>query len=1065
MAGEDFTFEIKADPSSAASAAANVEKGLDRVTAAAGRTGQAIDKAFSGQLRDAQGRFLATGNAASQAGSAMGSALDGAAGKAKGASQAVGEVHAGMMDLVAIGVGYVGGHELMELADGYTNVANKIRVVTDGQANFNGIMDETFSIAQETRTDWEQVTGVFQRLTQVTEGLGLSQKDVIAFTRELGMATRVAGATTREASMAMGEITHAFETGSLQSREYKVLMRDVPALMHELQKASGLTGAEFADMGKNGKITAEKLIEWFAKAGPDIEEKFGKVVPTITDSVQILHNAASKFFGEAGTGSGVLSALSEAAKFVADHFEVFGKVLLGVGEALVGLYVLDKVIAMVRALTVAIAANPIGAMLVAVTTAVMLLRQFGDVLDIDSRGVAKVSDVLAVLWGYVKDLTHAVVVFLDTAWSRLTGAFSDGLDSKGIEVSLENVLLFMASWVDAGIGLFKFFGDSIVTVFGGIPVFLGDAFINLAHEIAHVFEALINGIITGINALGRAVNKVSDVVIGGLNVKAMGDAAAMPAGPDRDAAMKAATQSQGPHVGQLGKVDFDFKNPLEGSADAFVSKFKDDWQKDVKEEDFAKNLVEKFMADVNKHAEARIIGADMPRLGTVDDKHHDKDKVGPTKEQIAALKKLEEQLQKVLEQSNPVTDAQMRLANAEDVLTRATKANLIGVGDAAAAYAAYAAKLEDALHPHEAWVRKQIEASAALRVEKIEQEDAAKVLAYENDMKQKGVVVTDVQLRQATQLIATLRERDALVRNQQAQLEAIRAPQKAYDDAQRALNELLVAGKVGAEQYERAIEGVRDAYAAATPYGKTFAYGLESGLRAIRDEVNDVASAIKTTLVNAFHGVENAVVDLVMKGKIDFKAMVDSMLADMTRLILRQGEQALMKLIFDQGSAAAAGATTGGSAAAVMMAAAPGIGAVIGGTAAAMIAAASAVGGIGGGGGIGGLAGIGSSMLAGQGLGFATGGSFVVGGNGGTDTSLVAFRATPGEKVTIQTPGQQNSGGGGGSGGQAPVVHVHNHHDNERDLIAVVSSGKLDTHIVNVIRRNNGAVRTAVSKP
>jgi ribosomal protein L12E/L44/L45/RPP1/RPP2 len=42
--------------------------------------------------------------------------------------------------------------------------------------------------------------------------------------------------------------------------------------------------------------------------------------------------------------------------------------------------------------------------------------------------------------------------------------------------------------------------------------------------------------------------------------------------------------------------------------------------------------------------------------------------------------------------------------------------------------------------------------------------------------------------------------------------------------------------------------------------------------------------------------------------------------------------------------------------------------------------------------------------------GFATGGSFMVGGSGGTDSQLVAFRATPGERVSIETPGQQRGG-------------------------------------------------------
>lgn len=53
-----------------------------------------------------------------------------------------------------------------------------------------------------------------------------------------------------------------------------------------------------------------------------------------------------------------------------------------------------------------------------------------------------------------------------------------------------------------------------------------------------------------------------------------------------------------------------------------------------------------------------------------------------------------------------------------------------------------------------------------------------------------------------------------------------------------------------------------------------------------------------------------------------------------------------------------------------------------------------------------GLGGIASSLF-----GFAHGGQFTVGGQGGIDSNLVAFKATRGERVTVETPGQQRGGG------------------------------------------------------
>jgi tape measure domain-containing protein len=60
-------------------------------------------------------------------------------------------------------------------------------------------------------------------------------------------------------------------------------------------------------------------------------------------------------------------------------------------------------------------------------------------------------------------------------------------------------------------------------------------------------------------------------------------------------------------------------------------------------------------------------------------------------------------------------------------------------------------------------------------------------------------------------------------------------------------------------------------------------------------------------------------------------------------------------------------------------------------------------------------------------MGFATGGQFMVGGRGGTDQNLVAFRASNDERVTVETADDQRNGkyfGGGGNITIAPTFKV-----------------------------------------
>lgn len=67
-------------------------------------------------------------------------------------------------------------------------------------------------------------------------------------------------------------------------------------------------------------------------------------------------------------------------------------------------------------------------------------------------------------------------------------------------------------------------------------------------------------------------------------------------------------------------------------------------------------------------------------------------------------------------------------------------------------------------------------------------------------------------------------------------------------------------------------------------------------------------------------------------------------------------------------------------------------------------------GGVGSSGSGGGLGGILSGLFGGL-LGFANGGSFQVGGAGGVDSQLVAFRASPNEQVSVTKPGQERNSG------------------------------------------------------
>lgn len=94
--------------------------------------------------------------------------------------------------------------------------------------------------------------------------------------------------------------------------------------------------------------------------------------------------------------------------------------------------------------------------------------------------------------------------------------------------------------------------------------------------------------------------------------------------------------------------------------------------------------------------------------------------------------------------------------------------------------------------------------------------------------------------------------------------------------------------------------------------------------------------------------------------------------------------------------------------------------------------------------------------------GFATGGSFTVGGTGGTDSQLVAFKATPGEQVDVATPAQQAAREQGMQAQAGVTVVIMNVVDPSEIPTAMASSAGRDV-IMNTISLNKSSVRQAIS--
>jgi len=103
-----------------------------------------------------------------------------------------------------------------------------------------------------------------------------------------------------------------------------------------------------------------------------------------------------------------------------------------------------------------------------------------------------------------------------------------------------------------------------------------------------------------------------------------------------------------------------------------------------------------------------------------------------------------------------------------------------------------------------------------------------------------------------------------------------------------SLEQRIVLEKELADVIDRQKEKVNELAAIEEKNRGSFEFGARKALRGYLDDVADVAASSQSLLTNAFKGAEDALVSFVTTGKLDFKSLINSMIADLARLMVRQ---------------------------------------------------------------------------------------------------------------------------------------------------------------------------------
>lgn len=904
--------------------------------------------------------------------------------------------------------------QIAQLSETYNKLQNRLRTVTTGQAQLADVTEKLFGIANRSRQSFESTAELYARVANSAKDLGLSQSELLSFTESLNQAVALSGASAVEAEAGLMQLSQGLASGALRGDELRSVLEQLPAVADVIAKSLGVTRGELRELGADGAITADVVLKAFKDARVELADNFAKSVPTVGQAFTVLKNNILESIGSLDQAVGASAAVSKAVLFLADNMELLAVAAALAGGALVASFsaaaiasVVGGLASMARTITLMIALlGPLGAASVVASSALTALGTAAAALAAPLAAAAAAGASLGILYRIYTQESRAAESATQ-GYADMVGILDEAL--KGLDTTTDTGIAkakeITLAHYNAALAV-----QERVKAEAQLALQQADAAMNDYNPFNDVttyiaLDDVYNRLVQANSAVEAMKERMAEF---GLTTNAAGQAVSIMTGE----VAKTAEQVRQAHAEQLAFYAADRARSAEATAEANAILAQYQRQAELQ------RLILQYGADsvqVKRFEVDAQVAVVQKQLESLDVAQSVKDEILRTVRNAETLSRID--------MSTPLRKAlgvaQLLTAEIGRAIAAALRANSLVVaalsaarntvvGQAAESFVEKGVKAVGSLF---SGVQQEVEARGGLGsifngfVEQAKAAEEAKLgsggVGSGGGSGGGGAVDTEAVTAQ-----------NAALEAQKRLLEEIQGPQLNLELRQQALTALYDQGKIGLEEYTAKL---RDLRVEATALDNTLSGGLANGLARIAQQANNLGQQMSNFVVDAFNKATDAIVNFAKTGQLNVRQFFQDLFAQLLKLALNQLFAKLIGGLF------------------------PGLGGIGGGG--------------GGGGGLGGL------------LGFATGGSFTVGGSGGTDSQLVAFKATPGEQVDISTRAQQRAGtlggnaptGGGTTVVPAPKVNVAVVLS-EEDVVGAFSGEAGDISIVRAVERNASTV-------
>jgi len=787
--------------------------------------------------------------------------------------------------------------KIIDMADEWGQYASRIKQATKSTEEYTYVQERMLASANATFRSVQETRESFIQLSPVLREMGLSLGQSVDVIDTFSGLLVVNAASAEKAKGAQDALAKSLQKGKIDADAWMSIYSTLDSVVDLIAASSGKSGEEIRKMGAEGKLGIDMFVNALSDGGPKVAAQVKEMPTTVRDAMQSVMNGLQEYIGWSNQTHGITATIAGTISSLGENFNALADVaLVAVSAGLV------RYVAGSTAAAIATAAKT-AATIRAAAAEVALAKAEAEQTAVALAKVKALSAVTA----NTAQLTAATLAH-DAALKRVVvSEVAHTAASAAMGGALRGLIAFMTG--PAGIAVMAGIAAASIFAFGD----------NASKAVPKVDE------------LTASVDKLTDAQLKNQRNKAA-DAIAELTKNAREANRAVGDLER--HQAELVKLNNDV--PIDGK---WLDKTNKDLDAARANADTATKALQEMINADYKLAEAQKQRASTPanttrvtrsdpevekRLAAMRDELELSKLTGAAKARLQAIQKLGEnataaeraEAEKLATSIYNLEQAQKKLAEAK----KADKFDSEGyLSKLAASVAGEREKIaieeEKSLRDNDTHLKaKEISVAEHAQAVKLIREKAAKDrAAIEQREAAEALMVSNAELAALRQLQTEIAQQDADIagasmgnrareeveqRLQLVQQFAQRAQQiedqrrtalaqadekdrarigKMYEEV--AQIELAYQGK-SLSAYDQYVQRKRSA-------DELWANGANRAWQNFVEQSRDAASQAQSLTEKAFQGMEDALTSFAMTGKLNFKNMAESIIADLIRIQIR----------------------------------------------------------------------------------------------------------------------------------------------------------------------------------